>query len=164
MLKLLEKFAGARALAAAFAVLAVGLVVSSEPLRAGEISKMSAPEAHEKALKGEIVLIDVRRPEEWKQTGVPVSAHAITMHQNGQNFLSGLLNVTGGDIKVPVAVICRTGNRTTKLSEPLAKAGFTVINVVEGVVGGPRGPGWKNRGLPVRSWTPADSGPQLAAQ
>lgn len=163
-MKLLEQLVGAKILATAFATFATGLLAFSAPLIAGDVSTMTAPEAHQKALKGEIVLVDVRRPEEWKETGVPVSAHAITMHQNGQNFLSSLLNVTGGDIKVPVAIICRTGNRTTKLSEPLAKAGFTVINVVEGVVGGARGPGWKNRGLPVRAWTPADSGPQIAAQ
>lgn len=131
------------------------------PLGAQQVTKMDAPTAHEKALKGELLLVDIRTPEEWKQTGVPASAHAITMHQNGQVFLSSLLKAAGGDSKLPVAVICRTGSRSTALAGPLAKAGFpNVINVVEGVVGGPRGTGWIKRGLPLRTWTPEQSAPQ----
>ncbi|MEQ8823375.1 MAG: rhodanese-like domain-containing protein [Filomicrobium sp.] len=149
---------------AGIAVCFASLIVLTGATLAGDVSIMDAPEAHEKAKKGEIVLVDVRTPQEWQHTGVPTTAHAITMHQDSQVFLSRVLSAIGGDEKVPVAIICRTGSRTTKLSKPLAKVGFTVINVVEGVVGGPRGPGWKNRGLPVRAWTPKDTGPQLAAQ
>ncbi len=143
------------AFCASFAVIA--------PLGAQQVTKMDAPTAHEKALKGEILLVDIRTPEEWKQTGVPASAHAITMHQDGQVFLSSLLRAAGGDSKLPVAVICRTGSRSTALAGPLSKAGFpNVINVVEGVVGGPRGTGWIKRELPLRTWTPEQSAPQLA--
>ena len=111
-----------------------GLLAVLGPLDAQQVTTMDAPTAHEKALKGEILLVDIRTPEEWKQTGVPASANAITMHQNGQVFLSSLLRAAGGDSKFPVAVICRTGSRSTALARPLAKAGFpNVINVVEGV-------------------------------
>ncbi len=142
-----------------------GSLLAPSSATAKDIPTMAAPEAHEKALKGEILLVDVRTPEEWKQTGVPISAHAITMHQDGPKFLSGLLSAAGGNAKMPVAVICRTGSRTSALVGPLSKAGFpNVINVIEGVVGGPRGPGWKTRGMPLRKWSPEDNGPQLAAQ
>lgn len=135
------------------------------PLGAQQVTKMDAPTAHEKALKGELLLVDIRTPEEWKQTGVPASGYAITMHQDGQVFLSSLLRAAGGDSKLPVAVICRTGSRSTALAGPLAKAGFpNVINVVEGVVGGPRGTGWIKRGLPLRTWTPEQSAPQLVQE
>ncbi|MCH9806824.1 MAG: rhodanese-like domain-containing protein [Alphaproteobacteria bacterium] len=146
-------------------ILAAALLIAATPALSQDIPTMAAPEAHEKALKGEILLIDVRTPEEWKQTGVPTSAHAITMHQDGPKFLSSLLSAAGGNAKMPVAVICRTGNRTSALVGPLQKAGFpNVINVIEGVVGGPRGPGWKTRGMPLRKWTKDDKGPELAAQ
>ena len=128
-----------------------GMLLAAGPLGAQQVAKMEAATAHEKALKGEILLVDIRTPEEWKQTGVPATAHAITMHQNGQLFLSALLNAAGGNSKMPVAVICRTGSRSTALAGPLLKAGFpNVINVEEGVVGGPRGTGWIKRGLPGR--------------
>lgn len=154
----------AKQLAVAIAFL-IGVFAAAGGLAAQDVTLMEAPEAHEKALKGEIVLIDIRTPEEWKQTGVPASAHAISMHQNAQTFISELLNAAAGDSEKPIAVICRTGSRSTALAAPLAKAGFpNVINVAEGVVGGPRGPGWTKRGLPLRQWSPDDRGPQLAAQ
>ena len=142
-----------------------GMLLAAGPLGAQQVTKMEAATAHEKALKGEILLVDIRTPEEWKQTGVPATAHAITMHQNGQLFLSALLNAAGGNSKMPVAVICRTGSRSTALAGPLLKAGFpNVINVEEGVVGGPHGTGWIKRGLPLRTWTPQQSAPQTAKQ
>lgn len=165
------RFIGHRRLTMMHAVLPlIGATLIAALLLAGaaiaqDIPTMAAPEAHEKALKGELLLIDVRTPQEWQQTGVPISAHTITMHQDGPKFLSALLSAAGGNEKMPVAVICRTGSRTSSLVGPLSKAGFpNVINVIEGVVGGPRGPGWKTRGLPMRKWSPQDSGPQLAKQ
>lgn len=122
---------------------------------------MSAGEAHEKALKGEVTLIDVRTPDEWKQTGVPASGYTITMHQDAQSFQSQLSAVLGNDPTKPVAVICRTGNRTTQLLPALKRLGFpNPINVAEGMAGGPNGTGWIKTGLPVRKWqSVADTAP-----
>ncbi len=113
---------------------------------------MSASDAHVKALAGEIVLVDVRAPEEWKDTGIPATAHAITMHQDPKRFVDALRSAVGGDQLKPLAVICRTGNRTSAIYAELERIGFQkVINVVEGVAGGPYGPGWTKTGLPLRS-------------
>lgn len=133
------------------------------PVAAGEV--MSPGEAHEKALKGEIMLVDVRTPDEWKQTGLPASAHAITMHQQGPDFVRQLDAVLGGDRSKPLAVICRTGNRTGSLVAPLEKAGYArVINVAEGMVGGRYGPGWIKAGLPLRTYVPGQSAPREVAK
>lgn len=133
------------------------------PTAAGEV--MSPAVAHEKAMKGEIVLVDVRTPEEWKQTGLPASAHAITMHQQGPDFVRQLDAVLGGDRSKPLAVICRTGNRTGSLVAPLEKAGYArVINVAEGMVGGRYGSGWIKAGLPVRKYVAGQSAPQEVAK
>ncbi|MCB1513456.1 MAG: hypothetical protein KDJ18_01315 [Hyphomicrobiaceae bacterium] len=134
------------------------------PVAAGEV--MTPAEAHEKALKGEIVLVDVRTPDEWKQTGLPASGHAITMHQQGPDFLRQLDQALGGDRSKPLAVICRTGNRTGSLVAPLEKVGYTrVINVAEGMVGGRYGAGWIKAGLPIRTYAPDKSAPpQVATQ
>lgn len=126
------------------------------PAATGEV--MSPADAHEKAVKGEIVLVDVRTPEEWKQTGLPASGHAITMQ--GPDFMKRLDAVLGGDRSKPLALICRTGNRTGSLVAPLEKAGYTrVINVAEGMVGGRYGPGWIKSGLPVRKYVTGQTAP-----
>lgn len=151
------------------AILAVGAVAAwAQSVLAGKADKgvvMSAPEAHEKALRGELTLVDVRTPEEWKQSGVPASGYAVTMHQDAKAFQSQLNAVLGNDPTKPVAVICRTGNRTTGLQGPLKSLGFTnPINVVEGVAGGPNGTGWIKTGLPLRPWrSAADTAPTMIA-
>ena len=115
---------------------------------------MIASEAHAKALAGEIVLVDIRTPDEWKDTGVPASAHAITMHQDGKPFIEALAKALGNDRGKPLAIICRTGNRTSGIYSDLQRAGFkNLINVAEGVAGGPFGPGWQKSGLPLRQST-----------
>jgi rhodanese-related sulfurtransferase len=133
------------------------------PVAAGEV--MSPAEVHEKALKGEIILVDVRTPQEWQQTGLPASGHAITMHQQGADFVKQLDAALGGDRSKPLAVICRTGNRTGSLIAPLEKAGYAhVINIAEGMAGGRNGPGWIKSGLPLRKYVPGQSAPQEMAR
>ncbi len=148
------------------ALLALAATAFTQAAAAGEIPTLDAPAAFEKAKAGEILLVDIRTPEEWKSTGVPTAAHAITMHQKPDEFLSKLREAAGGDDTRTIAIICRTGSRSTALAEPLTRAGFpNVVNVVEGVVGGPRGTGWIRRGLPLRKWrSPADTGPEVAQQ
>jgi rhodanese-related sulfurtransferase len=112
---------------------------------------MAPAEAHAKAISGDVVLVDIRTPEEWRQTGIPASAEAITMHQDAPKFLAALDKATGGDKTKPVALICRTGSRSAFLQAELKKAGYSrVINVAEGVVGGPAGQGWAKSGLPLK--------------
>lgn len=109
-------------------------------------------EAHRKAQAGEVVLVDIRTPDEWRQTGVPTSAAAITMHQDAAKFVSALDAAAKGDRTRPIALICRTGNRSSHMQAELRKLGYTnVIDVAEGVVGGPKGAGWLKAGLPVKA-------------
>ncbi len=112
---------------------------------------MTSIEAHRRASAGEIVLVDIRTPEEWRETGVPASAQAITMHQDVAKFFAALGAATKGDRTKAVALICRTGNRSAALQAELIKAGYNnVIDVAEGVVGGRHGAGWLKAGLPIK--------------
>lgn len=124
---------------------------------------MTPAEAHARAMKGEIVLVDIRTPQEWRETGIPASAHAITMNQDGRALMAALDKAMGSDRSKPLAIICRTGNRSSMLAPQLKAQGFgNVIDVAEGLAGGRNGPGWLKAGLPLR---PASaSGPVLAAQ
>ena len=149
---------------AVLAVAVIGVVRALGPGAASAGQVLSAAEAHQKALRGEITLVDVRTPEEWKQTGLPASAHAITMHQQGPKFVEQLDAALGGDRSKPLAVICRTGNRTGSLVGPLEKAGYTnVINVAEGMAGGRYGAGWARSGLPLRKYEAGKSAPPKVA-
>lgn len=154
-----------KVLVAAAVVLAVVTVLRTlGPGAAFAGQVMSAAEAHAKAEKGEITLVDVRTPDEWKQTGVPASAYTITMHQKGPDFVRQLDEVLGGDRSKPLAIICRTGNRTSQIVGPLEQAGYkTVINVGEGMAGGKFGQGWAKSGLPIRKWAPGQEKPAMVA-
>jgi rhodanese-related sulfurtransferase len=142
-------------------VLAVAGVGPALAQRVAVGTVMTATDAHAKALAGEVVLVDIRTPEEWKDTGVPASAHAVTMHQGGAAFVAGLKQAMNGDTTKPLAIICNSGNRTSSIYVDLQRAGFTnLINVAEGVGGGPFGRGWLKLGLPLRGATVALTLPQ----
>lgn len=116
--------------------------------------EMSAPEALEAAQSGKLKLIDIRTPPEWKQTGVARDALRINMlhPQGAAGFLNEVLSNVGGDKSAPIALICRTGNRTTQVQKFLQAQGFTnVYNVKEGMAGSSAGPGWLARKLPVEA-------------
>jgi rhodanese-related sulfurtransferase len=69
-----------------------------------------------------------------------------------KTFAAEILDAVNGDREAPIAIICRTGNRTTYTQKALKDIGFTqVYNVKEGMVGSGAGPGWVRRGLPVES-------------
>ncbi|MEM8877051.1 MAG: rhodanese-like domain-containing protein [Pseudomonadota bacterium] len=116
---------------------------------ASDVTILSAEAAHQAALAGDLILIDIRSPDEWRQTGVPSSSHPISMHVPG--FLDKLGRLNEGDLSKPVALICARGNRSAFLKKELEKRGFSrVIDVSEGMVGGANGAGWIASGLPTR--------------
>lgn len=115
--------------------------------------EVSAPDALAQLKAGKLILVDIRTPDEWKQTGVAQGAVRLDMqHPKGAaGFMDDLLKLTKGDKNAPVALICRTGNRTTQVQRYLEAQGFTqVFNVREGMAGSAAGPGWLRRGLPLQ--------------
>ena len=110
-------------------------------------------EALAKAQAGEITLIDIRTPAEWRQTGVAEIARRIDMGnpKDPSAFANRVLDEVGGDKNAPIALVCRTGNRSGYMQQALQSLGFTqVFNVPEGMLGSGAGPGWIRRGLPVQ--------------
>ncbi len=109
---------------------------------------LAANEAHRRASEGELLLIDIRSPQEWMQTGIGEGALAITMHRN--DFLDRLLEAVDGNRNRAIALICATGNRSRWLQFQLNSYGFAAVeDVSEGMLGSAAGPGWLNRGLPT---------------
>ena len=131
-------------LTAALLVLA-GCIVESGP-------ELSAPAALARAESGQLTIIDIRTPQEWRQTGVGKDVQRLDMrHPGGVNgFVTDILARVDGDKTAAIALICRTGNRSGQMQRLLLDNGFTqVFNVREGMVGSSAGPGWIERGLPV---------------
>lgn len=131
-------------------LLLIASTASCSPRDAG--LQLSAPEAYQLQQAGELTLIDIRRPDEWRQTGIAQGATRLDMRQPGgpQGFAQAVLQQVDGNHEAPIGIICRTGNRTTQMQDVLRKAGFTkVYNIKEGMVGSSAGPGWIRQGLPV---------------
>ncbi|MBY4892990.1 rhodanese-like domain-containing protein [Rhodobacteraceae bacterium N5(2021)] len=117
-------------------------------LSEGVDQQIDVTTAHTMASAGEILLIDIRRPDEWAATGSPVPSHRLDMRR--EDFAQALLALTGGATDTPVALICARGVRSSRLTNQLVGAGFTnIMDVPEGMFGSGAGPGWIREGLPV---------------
>ena len=94
-----------------------------------------------------VPLYDVRRPEEWQQTGVVEGSKRLTfVDEKGKvtpDFVEKFTQAVGKN--EPVILICRTGSRTDALSRALVQQlGYTKIyNVKNGITR------WIGEGLPV---------------
>ncbi|MEL7150133.1 MAG: rhodanese-like domain-containing protein [Pseudomonadota bacterium] len=111
---------------------------------------LSAPEAQTQVATGDLVLLDIRSPQEWRDTGVAEGAWPVSMHEPdfGQR-LQAILTEVGAD---RIGLICATGGRTAHVASILKQNGIEgVTDVSEGMMGNPRGPGWIARSMPVVS-------------
>lgn len=121
------------------------------PTLAAEV--ISVKEAHERAMKKEIVLVDVRSIDEWRDTGIPEGGIPISIHHPGgmQGFIETERKALDNDFGKPMALICRYGVRSTRAQWALEEAGFKkVLNVREGLKGNViDGSGWFDAKLPM---------------
>lgn len=93
-------------------------------------------------------LYDVRRPEEWRQTGVVAGSRLLTgtdaMGRARPQFVAALA-AQGVDKDRPLVLICRSGSRTGRLVRELRQThGYTqVFHLERGIIG------WLGGGQPV---------------
>jgi len=115
---------------------------------ASDAGTLTPPEAFDAAASGVIILIDIRRPDEWARTGSPQGGHRVDLRDD--DFAERLAMLADGNKEAPIALICARGVRSAQTSNVLAAAGFTnIIDVPEGMLGSKAGPGWLKRGLPL---------------
>ncbi|MEZ5842305.1 MAG: rhodanese-like domain-containing protein [Hyphomicrobiaceae bacterium] len=147
-------------------VLLLPLVARAEEPAASQFREvLSAAEAHKASGDGRLVLIDIRSHDEWRETGVPATAWAISMHQAQPAFLKALAAATNGNKAAPIALICATGSRSAFLAGWLRRYGYTAVSeVAEGVEGSSKGIGWARAALPMRRWQPGAVTPVAAAR
>jgi len=112
---------------------------AAEPIpQAGGYSNIDNAKLQELVKKG-VTLVDIRRLEEWQQTGIVKSSKTITFFDNmgriNPNFVPEFTAIA--DPEKPVIFICRTGNRTQAASQAVAQQlGYKkVFNVTHGITG-----------------------------
>jgi rhodanese-related sulfurtransferase len=111
-------------------------------------AELTPPEAFAEAAAGDLLLVDIRRPDEWAATGIAEGAVPLDMRR--RDFADVLRAAIGSATDRPVALICARGVRSDRLSARLTAAGFTrIVDVPEGMLGSAAGPGWLGRDLPV---------------
>ena len=92
----------------------------------------------DRLLEDGVTIIDVRRADEWAETGVIEGSHPVTFFDrtgryDARKWLHQLALLS--DRNAPVILICRSGNRTKTIGRWLTKEiGYEkVYNVTEGI-------------------------------
>ena len=130
-------------------VFEIELLDVSTPVTLGE----ATPEALLQAQKDGVVIIDIRREDEWHETGIIEGAETVTAFEaSGRvnpDFLDSFRSFVPSP-DTPVMLYCRTGNRTTGLGNALIEQlGFTdVTHLSDGITG------WVANGQTTVTYTP----------
>lgn len=118
-------------------------------VHARPVNIMSARTAAKLSEKGDVLLVDIRTPAEWRTTGI--ASHAHTLSALDPQFSRKLLSLVNNDRTHPIGLICARGGRSARLRTKLEQAGFTrVVDIAEGMSGSGWGPGWLAQNLPVK--------------
>ena len=109
---------------------------------AAEVKKIAPAEAAKRVAAGTAVLVDVREPKEWAETGVAAPAQLLPKSDfdGPQKQWKDFLAHVGAK---EVILYCRTGHRAGIIAAKLAEQGMKVANA-----GGLKD--WTDAGLPVR--------------
>ena len=94
----------------------------------------------ERLMADGVAVIDIRRPDEWKRTGIVEGTHPMTFFDAKGNYdveawMSKLMPVATGDRKV--AIMCHSGGRSRPVSRFLhERMGYRrVYDVRDGIAG-----------------------------
>jgi rhodanese-related sulfurtransferase len=94
-----------------------------------------------------VVVVDVRRAEEWRATGIVDGSRLITAFDGEGRANPAFTDAVAAVVEPgrPVALICRTGNRSAAAGRTLAETGrYARIYNVDGGIRG-----WLDEGRPV---------------
>ncbi len=102
-------------------------------------------------LEKETAIIDIRREEEWKETGIIYGSYLLTLFNENKEMINPEEWVKKVGRLVPidksVILLCRLGNRTIPACQLLADAGYSKIyNVTAGITA------WIAEGMPIEKF------------
>ena len=123
-------------------------LVAAGQLWADDHDIWSVQETHDALNDNAARLIDIRRPDEWRETGVAQGAWPLDMRDAafGERLFAAH-DLADGQ---PVALICAVGGRSGYIMDQLRQRQFTgFVDVAGGMMGSRGHPGWIASGLPV---------------
>jgi len=102
-------------------IISIFLLLASFHLQA-EVVNLSNTEVKQMIQQG-VPVIDIRRANEWQQTGIIEGSHLLTFfdkkgHYNLDSWMSEFKKIAGPDD--PFILICRSGNRTGQIGKVLS--------------------------------------------
>ena len=113
--------------------------------------QMDAETAYSEIGSGKMVLVDVRTPAEWTETGVVPGA--VTLSMASKDFTKKLKEVVEANPGKKIGLICASGGRSTAVQKQMEKLGIgDAVDITEGMKGNGSAPGWIARGLPVKPY------------
>lgn len=114
--------------AAAGAVGWAGLGLGAKPANL----MLESPSGAALAADSGTLLVDIRRPEEWRETGVVEGALLVT-YRDPQSFLAAVRpHLAPGQ---RLALICRSGNRTSRAAREIAPlVDHPVVDIAGGML------------------------------
>ena len=114
---------------------------------AAEVAQLTPQAAAKLVAEGKAVLVDVREPTEWAETGVAAPAVLLPKSEFDAGLIGAWKDFLAKTGNKQIILYCRSGKRAAIVAEALAQQGHPVANA-----GGFKD--WQAAGLPVRSGTP----------
>jgi rhodanese-related sulfurtransferase len=107
--------------------LIVALLASAIVAFAADVAKIAPADAAKLIAEGKAVLVDVREPAEWADTGVVTSATLLAKSDfdGAQKDWKPFLEKNAGK---EIILYCRSGARAGAVAEALTEKGFKVAN------------------------------------
>lgn len=122
------------------------LMLAVLPVAHAQASIQGVVEARNNALSEELVLVDIRRPEEWAETGI--ADIAIEIDMRSPEFLPRIRQLQQANPGKAIGFICAVGSRSAALARWFTRQGQShFVDVSAGMIGRN---GWLANGLPVR--------------
>ena len=103
---------------------------------------IEAKEVHDLMHTKPLLLIDVRRPDEWQRTGMAMDSQGIT--SSNDTFIEEVSKIADQDKSKQIALICHAGSRSQDAALKLSDNGFKNIISVDGGM-----QAWSAADLPV---------------
>ena len=125
------------------------LIATSVSALAGA-STITAELARERAIAGELIMIDIRSFDEIAETGIPDVA--LLADRYVQNFTAILTAIQAQAPEIPIALMCRRGDCASQIPEQLRQAGIdNVLDILGGYYGSFDIAGWSSANMPIRN-------------
>jgi rhodanese-related sulfurtransferase len=112
---------------------------------AEKVEHIAPTDAARLVAAGQAVLVDIREPAEWLQTGVAEPAVLLPKSEFDDGMLGEWRRFLKNIGEKKIILYCRSGRRAADLGAALAERGYKVVNA-----GGFKD--WTAAGLPVRKY------------